>query len=268
MHHVRMYNYSNCSLLFLDANIRVPYLSGSSYLIYPSFTQLTEIDITLHPSSPNGLVLYAENSLDDHFSLRLHNGFAVFQYRVGSVAVNITSAVNLAVGDWHMVTIGVNSTTSYITINNTYTSSSTMGVSTITIDSPLIVGGITSFSLLPSSVMANTGFTGCIRDLQVNSATVDVVMDALAGQGVSSCPEPVCSYVQCQNGGNCSAAEGGSGFVCHCPHGFGGTFCDTVLPLCSPNPCLYGGQCEEFGERMFTCRCPLLRAGRICEEGK
>ena len=245
----------------------MPFFSGSSYLLHPSINQLTEISLSLHPSSSNGLILFAQSN-EDHFSLGLHNGFAVFQLSVGSIDFNIVSAVSLGLDDWHMITIGVNSTTSYITINNTHTSSFDMNMSAVVFDSPLLVGSVVSpIAPLPSSVMATSGFIGCIRDLQVNSATVDIVMDALAGQGVSSCPEPVCSYVQCQNGGNCSVTEGGSGFMCHCPHGFGGTFCETLLPLCSPNPCLFGGQCEEYGDRMFTCRCPLLRAGRVCEEG-
>lgn len=226
------------------------------------------VDLTLLPSAPNGLVLFAEGSSGDYFSLSLHNSFAILQLSYGSVTINLTSSVKLMAGDWHIVSVGRNASGTFITINSTYSSSTSSPEGMLRIDSPLFIGGITDLSLLPPVVMVTSGLMGCIRDLQINAATVNAVMDAQAGQAITSCPEPECSYVQCQNGGDCVSTAGGAGFLCQCPHGYGGQFCEVPLPLCSPNPCLYGGQCQEFGERMFVCQCPLQRAGRFCEEGK
>lgn len=230
-----------------------------------------EAIVTIHPSNASGLILYAEGTNGDYFSLQLYNSSAIFQYSIGSTTLNLTSAVKLGLSDWHMVAVGFDSTSSYITINNTHNSSVSipMSLSAVNITSPLFIGGVTDSSQLPPVIKGTSGFTGCIRDLQINSATVDISIDAEAGQAVTSCPEHVCSYVQCQNGGTCSNVNtaGGNAFTCQCPDGFSGQFCETLLPLCSPSPCQYGGQCEEYGERMFTCRCPLMRKGRLCEEG-
>ena len=250
----------------------MPHFSSHSYLIHSSPGQsedVLQVDLTLLPTAASGLVLFAESSNGGHLSLSLHSSFALLQLSSGSSTVNLTSAVKLTTGHWHVVSVGGSGNGSFISINSTFNSStySTVNIQQLNLDSPLFVGGVTDFSLLPPGVMVTSGFTGCIRDLQINRTAVNIVMDALAGQAISSCPEPECSYIQCQNGGTCIDTAGGAGFMCQCSDGYDGKFCEVQLPLCSPNPCLFGGECQEFGEGMFSCRCPLNRGGRLCGEG-
>ena len=251
----------------------MPHFSGRSYLIHSSPGQAQgklQVDLTLLPNAANGLVLFAESSGGGHFSISLLNGFALFQLKYNSSTANLTSTVKLITGHWHVVSVGSSQNSSFISINNTFNSSADSAVDALqlNLDSPLFVGGVADLSILPSVVMVTSGFTGCIRDLQINRAPVDIVSDALGGQAIRSCPEPECSYVQCQNGGTCVSTANGAGFMCQCSHGYGGKLCEVLLPLCSPNPCLFGGECQEFGERVFSCLCPLNRGGRLCGEGK
>lgn len=72
---------------------------------------------------------------------------------------------------------------------------------------------------------------------------------------------PVCSFVECQNGGTCELNRPN---ICTCPVRFTGEFCETAFSECGSNPCLNGGQCEEtdFG---YECRCPIGSTGTHCE---
>ncbi|XP_049764628.1 cadherin-related tumor suppressor-like [Schistocerca cancellata] len=53
---------------------------------------------------------------------------------------------------------------------------------------------------------------------------------------------------------------------CRCTEGFAGERCDRRQDPCSPSPCLAGGTCHRsarLGD--FSCSCPPLREGRLCE---
>lgn len=53
--------------------------------------------------------------------------------------------------------------------------------------------------------------------------------------------------------GNGGGSDSGS-FVCQCPPGFTGQFCESRDP-CTPNPCQNGAQCIPQGST-FMCQCP------------
>ena len=59
------------------------------------------------------------------------------------------------------------------------------------------------------------------------------------------------------NNGQC-IPQGGS-FMCQCPTGFTGQYCETCDP-CSPNPC-QAGQCVSQGSTFF-CQCPAGYSGQ------
>ena len=64
----------------------------------------------------------------------------------------------------------------------------------------------------------------------------------------------------CQNGGSPNAACS----VCECLPGFTGSFCQTDIDECSPNPCQNEGTCT-YESNTFTCRCPPGYTGMSCE---
>lgn len=59
------------------------------------------------------------------------------------------------------------------------------------------------------------------------------------------------------NNGQCIPQ--GSSFICQCPMGFTGKYCETCDP-CNPNPC-QAGQCISQGNTFF-CQCPPGYSGQ------
>lgn len=89
----------------------------------------------------------------------------------------------------------------------------------------------------------------------------------VCGRGKSS------GEVLCKNGGKC--VEGvGANYTCVCRSGFTGANCQLTVSsasassanLCSPNPCLNGGQCEiSSTSATYICKCALTFSGKNCE---
>ena len=51
-------------------------------------------------------------------------------------------------------------------------------------------------------------------------------------------------YMQpCGNNGDCESKDDG-GFDCVCHQGYEGTVCESIIPFCTPDPCLNGGICS------------------------
>lgn len=230
------------------------------------------IDLTVLTSQSNGLILFSAKSdigSSDYVSLGLETGMVVFRYNLGSGHFNLQSNVHIDDGLWHTISIRRDRQRGYLSVDGILQSNgSSAGASDqLNLFSPLFVGGVTSYSLLQNEVMQTDGFVGCIRDFQINTQSVGIVLDALYGFNIAQCSEPVCSYVECQNGATCIETSSLPGFRCECVDGFSGQFCEVPGPLCVPNPCQFGGVCSQFGNT-FSCLCPLERGGRTCEEGK
>ncbi|XP_055376615.1 protein eyes shut [Condylostylus longicornis] len=50
---------------------------------------------------------------------------------------------------------------------------------------------------------------------------------------------------------------------CKCPSGYMGSTCETSV--CEDNPCQYGGTCVQFPGSGYLCLCPLGKHGHYCE---
>ena len=244
-----------------------------SYLAQPPPSNVHDaftIDLTLLTTSPNGLILYAaQSNTSDYISLELQEGRLLFQFDLGSGNVEVRSNSTFNDGEWHVVSISREGQMGYLVADGVRIANRTAtgNFTQLNIISPLFIGGFTDYSTLPASVMQTGGFTGCIRDLQINGVSMDVVASAQLGFDVGQCPEPVCSYVECQNGGTCINRTTTPGFVCDCVSGFSGQFCESPVGLCVPNPCMFGGLCSQVVDT-FSCLCPLGQGGRVCQDGE
>ena len=253
----------------------MPSFSGRSYSYLaqhpsPNISNSFRFDLTLLTTTPNGLILYAaQSATSDYISLGLQGGRLVFQFDLGGGYIEISSSMTFSDGQWYVVSISREGRMGYLEVDGIQVASgtSTGSFTQLNTISPLFIGGFTDYSILPTSVMQSSGFSGCIRDLQINGVRVDVVMSAQLGFDVVQCLESFCSYIECQNGGMCMDTTTMTGFVCDCATGFSGQFCESPSDLCSPNPCMFGGLCSRsLVTNTFSCLCPLEQEGRLCQD--
>ncbi|XP_059059426.1 protein eyes shut [Achroia grisella] len=107
----------------------------------------------------------------------------------------------------------------------------------------------------------NKPFIGCIKDLMVNGENREVFGDAMVAGEVSECASLSCLSAPCHNGGSCS--DFGNTYTCSCPNGWMGEQCRQSV--CDNNPCEAGGSCVRHPGSGFLCLCPYGKHGIFCE---
>ena len=78
---------------------------------------------------------------------------------------------------------------------------------------------------LGAAAAEGSGFVGCIREVQVNNMTFDLLGDNVEAANIGQCNTPACSYIQCLNGGTC-VDEAMFSYSCQCTEGFVGQNCE------------------------------------------
>ncbi|KAK9747245.1 hypothetical protein QE152_g5481 [Popillia japonica] len=105
------------------------------------------------------------------------------------------------------------------------------------------------------------GFVGCMNDLKISGKKVFIFKDAEDGMDVSECSSLACLSNPCSNGATCSSK--GEEWFCNCKNGFVGKMCEQSI--CENNPCLFGGTCLPFTGSGYICLCPFGKHGHFCE---
>ncbi|KAF9415775.1 hypothetical protein HW555_006676, partial [Spodoptera exigua] len=96
----------------ITLDLKVPRFNGSSYLRLPGLGSAAEswldIQITLKPSSGDGLVLYNSERADgdgDFFSLHLRDYYVEFAFDLGAGIALVRSAYPVEANKWHSVSV-------------------------------------------------------------------------------------------------------------------------------------------------------------------
>ena len=204
------------------------------------------VHLNIQITSSEGLVLFAMGSGDDYISISIQNGSVVFNFKIGADdAGEATSTVGINDMQWHDVTVGWNGFDSYVAVDGTFSDELASGygpfstlnplAQPLTFTSPLFIGSAPNFSVVPSEVNQTKGFQGCVTEVRINNETLDINLESGPGQV--------------------------SGFdIGDCP--------ESIVSLCEPNLCQFGGICNEFENRTFVCTCPFGTGGRLCDEGE
>ncbi|KAK6318507.1 hypothetical protein J4Q44_G00117980 [Coregonus suidteri] len=93
---------------------------------------------------------------------------------------------------------------------------------------PLLLGGVPN---LPEDFpVRNRNFVGCMRDLTIDSKTVDMASFVANNGTAAGCTakKDFCTKSVCLNGGMC--VNKWSTYSCDCPLGYGGKNCEQVMP--------------------------------------
>ena len=250
-----------------DIDITLPSFTGRSYLAFELSNDISDvmnIDIALRPNASEGIIFYSSQLMNTSYILiSLEGGIPVLRYDLGSGVATIISDYRIDDDQWHLISVSRNGQYGELTVDNnaTYVETSP-GNSIILMSSGLTyVGGVSTVL-----VQRPVGFVGCIREVQVNNVTFDLLEDNVEAADIGQCNTPACSYIQCLNGGTCDDQAMFS-YKCQCREGFVGQNCETSNFTCAPNTCMFGGVCLALGNN-YVCQCPLGRAGRLCEESK
>jgi hypothetical protein len=158
---------------------------------------------------------------------------------LGSVAAT-EAGVNLTNGDWYRVRLTVNGFQLTVQVTSEATGQAYAGTllapPSIQLSFPILFGSLHAnpvFQPLRDTLQVVDSFTGCLRDLYVNGANVqlqratpyELTFDPPIAE--PGCPREAGCYGQpCANGGACLAAW--SGFTCQCTPDYFGTTCEEI----------------------------------------
>ncbi|XP_014470812.1 PREDICTED: protein eyes shut-like [Dinoponera quadriceps] len=125
----------------------------------------------------------------------------------------------------------------------------------------LYIGGIplTFSHYFPHVAM---GFIGCMDSLKVNDISRHFIHDSTETFQIEECTSFLCLSNPCQNFGACEESDGR--IRCRCIAGYTGPLCEHSA--CNDNPCSMGATCVSSPGTGFICVCPLGSHGLFCEE--
>ncbi|KAK7929454.1 hypothetical protein WMY93_005849 [Mugilogobius chulae] len=272
--------------------VSVNFVNRESYLQLPSnlLTPHTNISLQIATDEDSGVLLYKGDN--DHIAMELYRGRLRVSYDTGSYAPSaIYSVETVNDGTFHAVELVTSDDTLSLSIDGgpPKTINSISKQSTLSINSPLYLGGMPKHASLSSGLSAlqhNSGgrngssFHGCLRNLYVNGKLQDLGVGLGPGtlgvdyeiaqrtdKGLTQGVEPGCQ--PCQTGacmqGDCHPT-GHRGFSCTCHPGWTGTLCDQqVNNPCEGHKCVHGS-CVPINSYSYSCRCQPGYAGVLCDE--
>ncbi|XP_060807824.1 pikachurin [Amyelois transitella] len=185
----------------ITLDLKVPRFNGSSYLRLPglgnSAQAWLDIQITLKPTSGDGLVLYnAEHASGDgdFFSLHLRDYYVEFAFDLGSGIALVRSAYPLQPNTWHRVSVSRSGKHASLRVRATSTrdvTDATRSVTSrgtarrLTLHQPMLLGGAPH--PLPERLALRSSYSGCVGQLVINDEELSVVSSALGGVNVDNC---------------------------------------------------------------------------------
>uniref|UniRef100_A0A2A4JFL1 Laminin G domain-containing protein n=1 Tax=Heliothis virescens TaxID=7102 RepID=A0A2A4JFL1_HELVI len=215
----------------ITLDLKVPRFNGSSYLRLPGLGNAAEswldIQITLKPSSADGLVLYNSERADgdgDFFSLHLRDYFVEFAFDLGAGIALVRLALSqsfsgcvsqrdvtrrsAAAGAAAAAAAGRRAAPAARQASalavlqrlrvagtlSTYSVTSRGARRRLALRQPLLLGGAPH--PLPARLALSQSFSGCVSQLIINDEELSVVSAALGGLNVDNCDD---SSTNCTN---------------------------------------------------------------------
>jgi len=224
----------------------ISFTNSESYLILPSWkaTMQGSIHFKMRTTEKNGLLMFneGEQGTNDYFALELIDGHLYVHLNLGHDPVQFRASrpnQQLSNGEWHKVELQLNQNNGRITIDGDLELFTTQGQTDIlNLSGSFYVGGLDYMDpalVIPPQIWSASlkyGFVGCLKDLIINGANIDVE-----------------AYADEQNTGSIK------------------TSCHTIPGRCHDRPCLHGGTCVE-GWNRYICDCSKTSFfGTTCSRG-
>ena len=226
----------NCmsSLPLTAIDIGVPYFTGQSYIVHDTLSNVyavTSLTMELRPSSPDGLLLYNQQTNGvDYIAVLLRDGIVELWYNLGSGAATISSRTALELDTWHTIEVYRSGASGQLIVDSTLpvTGSSQGDFTGLQLGDPLFIGGVseTASGSLPPQMRGVGSYQGCIGSISSDTVPLRLISDAISGAGVEECP---CLTSPCLNNGACfvQTGNGSSDQHCVCSLPFTGEICNT-----------------------------------------
>ncbi|XP_034241184.1 basement membrane-specific heparan sulfate proteoglycan core protein-like isoform X2 [Thrips palmi] len=250
----------------------VPYFpqAPNSFMALPTLLEAYlnfNITISFKPERSNGLILYngqQSGGSGDFVSLGLNNGFVEFRFDVGSGPAVVKSALPVALGQWHTVKLmrSRRDGDMYVDGAGPYRGTAAGRFQGLDLVEPLYLGGVPDFRSIHRLAGHSQGIIGCISRLVVGGVEHELVRDATATEGVTTCE--TCAGSTCKHNGVCQEAATPTGHTCLCPAGFSGDDCSKTGQSCYPGAC-GAGRCVNLPFGGMECLCPMGKIGSHCE---
>ncbi|RXM30877.1 Slit-like 2 protein [Acipenser ruthenus] len=249
--------------------VSVNFVNRESYLQIPSPKIHPEANITLQIATDedNGILLYKGDK--DHIAVELYRGRVRVSYDTGSYPSSaIYSVETINDGNFHVVELVAIDEMLSLSVDggNPKSITNLAKQSTLSIDSPLYVGGMpvtTNVAALRQGPGQNgTSFHGCVRNLYINNELQDFNKAPLQVgilPGCEPCQKQVCMHGTCH-------ATGQSSFTCDCEGGWTGQLCDQQTnDPCLGNKCVHG-TCMPINAFSYSCECQQGYGAVLCDE--
>ncbi|XP_050308675.1 basement membrane-specific heparan sulfate proteoglycan core protein isoform X33 [Anthonomus grandis grandis] len=272
----------------------------NAYIAYPPPRPLkrTRIEMRIKPrDTSDGILLYAAETNEGHgdfISLAVKDRRIEMRFDNGKGPLVIRSDNEIQPNQWSAILAIRSAQDGRIMINGHPSTPARFNAyfKTPTLLTPLYIGGYDQYNVrLNQGVKVDTGFNGCITDINVSGLDEATRRNITDSSNVENCSEeddidngipstgnfensikPVlrdtkktgCSNNPCKNNGACIPLSPVAN-KCNCPPTFTGQHCETAVDLCRNRPCQNGGICS-FNNTGFTCECTLGYTGKTCDQ--
>eukprot|EP00118_Oscarella_pearsei_P002875 m.12012 g.12012 ORF g.12012 m.12012 type:complete len:1882 (+) comp23764_c1_seq1:56-5701(+) len=271
---------TNC---IIEADIIVPQFGGDSHLLVTrqlSF-RINTLVFSFRTTEKNGLIFFTSQRDDgsgDFMALSVADGFVQYIFNTGSGDLILTSTQKVDDGEWHTATASRNRRFGGLVVDGEDAIiGDAPGTSTsVNLQRPadIYFGGLPDGVRPSSSNVVTDGFTGCIREAELDRRGVLFDSDVSLGLGIGPCLGfGPCNSEPCKNNGTCNETGPlADEFMCDCPLSFGGPTCEEAVDRCQvaggASPCQNSGTCSNSATSPtgFKCKCPYGFTGTSCED--
>ncbi|KAM9857833.1 pikachurin isoform 2-T2 [Aulostomus maculatus] len=202
-----------------------------SYAVVPwpqlsqSYLSFMEFELTFRPSTPDGTLLYSDDSgSGDFLAINMIDRYVEFRFDCGSGGAVIRSEEQISLDSWHELRVSRTAKSGILQVDGQRpVEGFAEGAFTqISCSSPLYIGGVPEYDKTKKTAGVKKAFTGTIQKLILNDRTIPITNGSAGGVNVANSAHP-CVESPCANGGTCRPKW--DSYECDCPLGYDGRHC-------------------------------------------